>query len=117
VKESLDILRARGYLFAIGSSSANARFILERIGLGTYFDAISDGTNITNSKPHPEVFLMAADMLGLKPDECLVVEDAKAGIDAAAAGGFPSAAIGDAAGYGIETYTLERFEELLTILP
>ena len=116
VKNSLDTLRARGYLLAIGSSSANAKFILERVGLGDYFDAISDGTNISNSKPHPEVFIMAADMLGLKPGECLVVEDAKAGIDAAIAGGFPSAAIGDAAGYGSETYTLVRFEDLLTIL-
>lgn len=115
VKSTLDTLRSRGYLLAIGSSSKNAAFILERIGLGGYFDAVSDGTNITRSKPDPEVFLIAAQMLSVPPAECLVVEDARAGIDAAVAGGFHSAAIGDAAGYGKEDYTLNSLDELLNI--
>jgi beta-phosphoglucomutase len=115
VLKALDELRRRGYKLAIGSSSANAKFILERVGLPDYFDAISDGTNIENSKPHPEVFLKAAAMLSLNPEDCLVVEDAKAGIDAAVNGGFKSAAIGDAAGYGREDYTLESFGGLLNI--
>lgn len=115
VKSTLDTLRARGLKLAIGSSSKNARLILGRIGLGGYFDAISDGTNITHSKPHPEVFLKAAEMLDLEPGRCLVVEDARAGIEAAAAGGFDSAGIGEAAEHERVTYALSRFEDLLRV--
>ena len=57
-----------GLKLAIGSSSKNTKFILSRLGLGDYFDAISDGTNITRSKPDPQVFLMAADFIGMKPE-------------------------------------------------
>ena len=113
VKSTLDALRAGGLRLAIGSSSKNARLILSRIGLGDYFDAISDGTNITHSKPHPEVFLKAAEMLGLEPKDCLVVEDARAGIEAAAAGGFDSAGLGEAAEHERATYALSRFGDLL----
>lgn len=80
VKTTLDTLRAQGLLLAIGSSSKNAGFILKQIGLGDYFDAVSDGNNITKSKPDPEVFLKAAKYLGKEPKDCLVVEDAKAGV-------------------------------------
>ncbi|WP_143442567.1 HAD-IA family hydrolase, partial [Klebsiella pneumoniae] len=79
--DTMNTLRAQGLLLAIGSSSKNTPFILERLGLGDYFDAISDGNNITNSKPDPEVFLKAADMLGVAYDQCLVVEDALAGAE------------------------------------
>ena len=113
VKQTLDALRARGLLLGIGSSSRNAKFILRQIGLGSYFDAVSDGTNITRSKPDPEVFLKGAEYLGLEPADCLVVEDAEAGIRAAAAAGMDSAAIGDAAFRGIATYDLTRFSDLL----
>ena len=83
VKSTLDGLRERGLKLAIGSSSKNARFILDRLGLGDYFDEISDGNNITKSKPDPEVFLKASEYLGIAPSDCLVVEDAYAGVDAA----------------------------------
>ena len=116
VKGTLEVLRARGLLLAIGSSSKNAPFILERIGLGNYFDRISDGNNITHSKPHPEVFLLAAEYLGLPPSRCLVVEDAFSGIDAGIAGGFDTAGIGCAAAYDKATYKLRTFSELLTIV-
>lgn len=116
VKETLDALRAGGLVLAIGSSSKNTRFILERIGLGDYFDAISDGNNIVNSKPDPEVFLKAAQFIGLSPKDCLVVEDAKAGIQAAAAGGFDSAAIGDAVKCGLAVYNMDTFADLKKIV-
>lgn len=116
VKETLEGLRARGYLLAIGSSSRNARLILERIGLGDYFDAISDGNNITHSKPHPEVFLKAAEFVSCSPSDCLVVEDAKAGVDAASAAGMDSAAIGDASTYEKATYSLSSFPDLLKVV-
>lgn len=116
VKQTLEALRAGGLVLAIGSSSKNTRFILERIGLDEYFDAISDGNNITNSKPDPEVFLKAAQFIGMSPENCLVVEDAKAGIDAAAAGGFDSAAIGDAVKCGLATYNMNTFADLKEIV-
>lgn len=116
VKETLDTLRAGGRILAIGSSSKNTRFILERIGLDGYFDAISDGNNIANSKPDPEVFLKAAQFIGLPAEECLVVEDAKAGIAAAAAGGFDSAAIGDAVKCGLANYNMSTFSDLKEIV-
>lgn len=116
VKSTLDVLRERGYKLAIGSSSKNAKFILERIGLGDYFDAISDGTNITRSKPDPEVFLKAAQFLGLAAEECLVVEDATAGVDAARASGMKAAVVGDAAAKQYGDYVMNSFSNLLTIL-
>lgn len=115
VKDTLNVLRSKGKKMAIGSSSKNAKFILERLGLRSFFDAISDGTNITNSKPDPEVFLKAAEYLGLDADNCLVVEDAKAGIAAAHNGGFCSAGIGEAAESEYVTYPLKAFSDLLKI--
>ncbi|MCC8152645.1 MAG: HAD-IA family hydrolase, partial [Lachnospiraceae bacterium] len=96
-------------------SSKTAKLILNRIGLGDYFDAISDGTNITHSKPHPEVFLKGAEFLGLDPKNCLVVEDALAGIDAAVAGGFDGAGLGEAAIHEKVTWPLKTFADLKEI--
>ena len=110
VKNTLDELRARGIKLAIGSSSKNTPFILGQLGLGDYFDAVSDGNNI-----HPEVFLKAAEFLGIDPKDCLVVEDAEAGLDAAIAGGMECAAIGDAVKCGKGTYNLSTFSDLLKI--
>lgn len=115
VKRTMDDLRGMGCLLAIGSSSKNARLILERLGLENYFDAVSDGTNITKSKPDPEVFQKAADYLGLPAGQCLVVEDAKAGIDAALVGGFDSAGLGEAAAYEKTVYPLKNFSALKEI--
>ena len=89
---TLKALRERGLLLAVASSSKNARFILERTGLTPYFHAVVDGTQIARSKPDPEVFLKAAQALGVSPAEALVVEDAAAGVRAAHCGGFSSAA-------------------------
>ncbi|MHB8129645.1 MAG: beta-phosphoglucomutase [Mobilitalea sp.] len=115
VKNTLEELRWKGLKLAIGSSSKNAKLILSQIGLDNYFDAISDGNNITNSKPHPEVFLVAADSLKIATEYCLVIEDAKAGIDSAIAAGMDSAAIGDACGYEVATYYLPSFSSILGI--
>lgn len=115
VKETLDSLRKAGLKLAIGSSSKNAGFILGQLGLAGYFDAISDGNNITKSKPDPEVFLKAAEFIGEQPKDCLVVEDAKAGIEAAIAGGMDSTAIGDAVFCGLATKNLAAFGDLLNV--
>ena len=116
VKDTLNALRSKGLKLAIGSSSKNTPLILDRIGLGTFFDAISDGNNISRSKPDPQVFLMAAEMLKLDPRNCLVVEDAEAGIQAAISGGFDSAALGPAALCGKATYNMNSFKDLLDIV-
>ncbi len=115
VKETLDGLRAKGLKLAIGSSSKNAGFILERLGLDGYFDAVSDGNNITRSKPDPEVFVKAAQLVGEASIDCLVVEDAKAGLEAAIGGGMDCAAMGDAVASGLATYDLTEFSDLLKI--
>ncbi len=115
VRDTLTELRNRGYKLAIGSSSKNTKMILGQIGLGDFFDAISDGTNITKSKPDPEVFLKAADFIGLEPADCLVVEDAMAGIEAAYQGGFASAGLGEAHGHEHVTYKMASFKDLLDI--
>ncbi len=115
VKKTLDELRTRGLKLAIGSSSKNARFILGQLGLGDYFDAISDGNNISNSKPNPEVFVKAAQFVKENPENCLVVEDAKAGLEAAIAGGMDCAAVGDAVLSGLATYNLTTFSDLLKV--
>ena len=113
VRDTLNALRGKGSKLAIGSSSKNTPFILERIGLSGYFDAVSDGNNITRSKPDPEVFLKAAQMLGLPPAECLVVEDAHAGVEAAVTGGFECAAIGDARDDDRAAWHLNTFSDML----
>ncbi|MGI6072226.1 MAG: beta-phosphoglucomutase [Lachnospiraceae bacterium] len=117
VSATLNELRERGYKLAIGSSSKNAKFILDRIGLGDFFDAVVDGTDITHSKPDPEVFLKAAAKLGVPPENCVVVEDAKAGIMAAVAGNMTAFALhGDAENCGLESYNLKSFKDLLNVL-
>lgn len=117
VKSTLDELRRRGYQLAIGSSSKNARFILRQIGLGEYFDAVSDGNNITRSKPDPEVFEKAAKMLWVGAKRCLVVEDAVSGAEAAHKGGMKAACVGDASRAGAGDYNMKSVKDLLEILP
>ena len=100
--ETLDELKANGIKVAIGSSSKNTPIILKQIGLSDYFDAVSDGNNITNSKPDPEVFLKAADMLGIPYAECMIVEDADAGIEAGKSAGMKTVSVHGAKGADIE---------------
>jgi beta-phosphoglucomutase len=116
VKDTMDRLKARGIKIAIGSSSKNTKFILKKIGLDNYFDAVSDGTNITHSKPDPEVFLKASEYLGIDPELCLVVEDAKSGIEAALSANMDCAAIGDGTKYNLANYNLKSLSDLMKIV-
>lgn len=115
VKATLDALRAAGLKLSIGSSSRNTPFILKQLGLADFFDAVSDGNNITRSKPDPEVFLKAAQFLGLEPDRCLVVEDAVSGAEAGHRGGFRVACVGDASEAGAGDYNLKSITELVRL--
>ena len=92
--ETVVELRRRGLKTAVGSSSKNTAFIIARLGLGRHFDAVVDGNDITRSKPDPEVFLLTAQRLGLEPAECLVVEDALAGVESARRAGMAVFGIG-----------------------
>ena len=116
VRKTLAALRQRGYRLAVGSSSQNGAFIVERTGLLPAFDAVCDGNSITRAKPDPEVFLLAAERLQLPPERCLVVEDALPGVTAAHAGGMRAACIADASRAGAGDWNLETFSDLLKIL-
>jgi beta-phosphoglucomutase len=97
VPDLLRRLHSLGLKLAIGSSSKNTPMILEKVGLAHSFDAVADGNEIQNSKPDPEVFLLAARKLNVAPAECLVVEDAEAGLQAAKAAGMFALGLGDPA--------------------
>lgn len=88
-------LREAGIKLALGSASQNATKVLSKIGMEGAFDSVVDGTRTTRSKPDPQVFEMAASDLGLDPKDCMVIEDAPAGIQAALAGGFRTIGLGD----------------------
>lgn len=104
VMDFCEFLRANGAKLAIGSSSKNTPAILKGIGLDMYFDAVADGNQITKSKPDPEVFLLAAKLVGVDPADCMVVEDAEAGVEAAFAGGMDVLGLGKAVENSNATY-------------
>ncbi len=91
----LDLLKENGIRIALGSSSKNAPTILKAIQLEHYFEESVDGNQITHSKPHPEVFLLGADRMGLNPQECVVFEDAISGVQAAKRGNFKCVGVGE----------------------
>ena len=93
-RELLEEIRAAGLKSALGSASKNAPEVVERLGIADLLDAIADGHSVERQKPAPDLFLHAAAQLGLEPAECVVVEDAAAGIEAARAGGFRSVGLG-----------------------
>ena len=94
VIDFLDSAKKRGIRIALGSASKNAPIILERIDLMKYFDVVIDGNEVSKAKPDPEVFLKAAEKLNCKPDECVVFEDAEAGIEAALNGNMHAVGVG-----------------------
>ncbi len=96
VKEMLQELRARGFKVALASSSKNAETVLRLLQIKNLFDTVVDGTMIKNSKPDPEIFLLAASKLGVSPNVCVVFEDAEAGVEAALAAGMKCIGVGSA---------------------
>lgn len=101
-REFVEACRVAGLKTAIASASKNCALVLTRTGITPLFDTVVDGTVVSRAKPDPEVFVKAAEKLGLPVDVCMVFEDAQAGLDGAAAGGMRSVAIGkpeDLTGY------------------
>lgn len=94
-RELLQRLRQMGIKTALGSASRNAQLILERLNMTRYFDAVIDGNRISRAKPDPEIFLCAAEALDKCPEECVVFEDARAGIEAAKAAGMYAVGVGN----------------------
>ncbi len=94
VKEFMNELKSNGVKIALGSASKNAMTILNQLELTNYFDVVVDGTHVSNAKPDPEVFLKGAELLNVLPSECVVFEDAEAGIEAAVNGKMKCVGIG-----------------------
>ena len=94
VKELIRDLKAIGLKVGLASSSKNARTVIRQLGIANEFDAIVDGTMVIHSKPHPEIFLSTAELLGVEPDQCVVFEDAEAGVEAAIAAGMKCVGVG-----------------------
>jgi beta-phosphoglucomutase len=106
VLDFLQQIKDLGYKIALGSASKNAEIILEKTGLMPWFDLIIDGNKVSKSKPDPEVFLKGAEGLGLAPENCIVFEDAQAGVEAAKAGNMKAIGIG-------ETETLSLADKII----
>ncbi len=121
VRAFLEDVKKKGYKISLGSASKNSNLILERLRLTELFDGIIDGTKTSKAKPDPEVFVLGAKELEFDCEECIVFEDAVAGIEAAHAGGMQAVGIGskerlpeaDFNMPGFEGITIEEIEEAL----
>jgi beta-phosphoglucomutase len=109
VMKVLEFLKANQQPIALGSASKNARPILEKTGILSYFDVIVDGNDVSNAKPDPEVFLQAAQKLGISNENSIVFEDSVAGIQAANIATMTSIGIGDAAILNEAKYNFKDF--------
>ena len=112
VMEFILELKHGGILVGIGSASKNTPTILERIGMTSLFDVIVDGSMIAHAKPHPEVFALGAEMLQVKPENCVVFEDAIAGIQAAHNAGMKCVGVGSAATLREADLVIQGFKNL-----
>jgi beta-phosphoglucomutase len=112
VPRVLEYLQKRNIPIALGSASKNARPILEKVNLLSYFDSIVDGNSVTKAKPDPEVFLIAANNLGVNANSCVVFEDAVAGIQAANSAKMTSIGIGDSNILDEASYNFNDFTEI-----
>ena len=112
VTKVLKYLKSKEVPIALGSASKNAKPILEKVGLLSYFDVIVDGNSVTKAKPDPEVFLIAARKLGVRAKDCVVFEDAVAGIEAANNAEMTSIGIGDARVLSGADYNFKDFTEI-----
>ena len=106
----LEQCQQAGIKVGLGSVSKNARMILEKVGIINYFDVIIDGTKISRGKPDPEVFIKGAEELGMEPWECVVFEDAPAGVEAAIRAGIKTVGIGTKAALPYATVVYKNVE-------
>jgi len=114
VQDFLDLLRTEGLRIALGSASKNARYVIDKLGIGSYFEAIVDGNDVSRSKPDPEVFLTAADLISREPAELVVFEDSQKGLIASNQGGFISCGVGSPEILTNALFVIESFSGLNT---
>lgn len=112
VPKILNYLSENNQPISLGSASKNARTILERVNLKEKFDAIVDGNDVTKAKPDPEVFLIAAKLLDIEPEDCIVFEDSVAGVEAANVANMTSIGIGSENVLGHAKYVFKDFTEI-----
>ncbi|MCF8009103.1 MAG: beta-phosphoglucomutase [Halanaerobiales bacterium] len=112
IEEILKDLKQRGYKLAIASASKNTKIVLDKLDIRNYFDTVSDGYSVKNTKPAPDLFLHTAEKLNLKPKECVVFEDAKAGIDAAIKANMLSVGIGPTERVGHADFRYDQVSDI-----
>ena len=112
VKERLRFLKDKNQGIALGSASKNARYIIDKVNVKNMFDAVVDGTDVSKAKPDPEVFLIAAELLNIKPEDCIVFEDSVAGVQAANTANMISIGIGSHEVLKEAAYVFKDFTEI-----
>lgn len=112
VKETLQFLKTSNQGIALGSASKNARHIIDKVHVTSFFDAVVDGNDVSKAKPDPEVFLIAAQELQIEANECIVFEDSVAGVQAANTAGMISIGIGSAKVLHEAKYVFKDFTEI-----
>ena len=112
VKKILSFLKMANQCIALGSASKNARYIIEKVNVKAMFDAVVDGTDVSKAKPDPEVFLIAAKLIGRAPEDCIVFEDSVAGVQAANSANMVSIGIGSAEVLSEADYIFNDFTEI-----
>lgn len=112
VPRVLNFLKTQNQPIALGSASKNARTILEQVNLKSHFDGIVDGNDVSKAKPDPEVFLIAAQLLNIAPEHCIVFEDSVAGVEAANVAKMVSIGIGDESILGHADYVFKDFTQI-----
>ncbi|CAM3850088.1 beta-phosphoglucomutase [Mesobacillus thioparans] len=112
IKELIADIKAKGLKLGLASASKNAFTVMESLGMKSEFDIIVDAKTVVNGKPHPEVFLRAAEMLGVEPEACIGVEDAAAGVQAIKAAGMFAVAVGPTESFEIADIVYASTDEL-----
>lgn len=112
VPRALNFLKSQNQPIALGSASKNARTILDQVNLKSHFDGIVDGNDVSKAKPDPEVFLIAAQLLNVAPEHCIVFEDSVAGVEAANVAKMVSIGIGDESILGHADYVFKDFTQI-----
>lgn len=116
IVDVINYLQENKVKIAVASSSKNAKFILKQLGLYNNFDVIIDGSDIKKSKPNPEIFILASKQLNINPRDCLVVEDAVAGIQAAKAAGMSTFAVGEATKLQLADYNTNNLLDIIKLM-
>lgn len=105
-------LKNRGFKLAVASSSKNARTVIDNLGINHFFDTISDGHTVENTKPAPDIFLITAEKLQVKPEACVVIEDASSGIKGANTAGMITVGVGPEERVGDADYRFDRVKDI-----